>query len=396
MKFELLLLAFYIWKFTMKKFIKIVIILICTIVPSFFVVKADYDYMSCRSLFLSEFDDSQFINKNWNIFGYDNKVSTRDVIRNFCSNVSSFKCADSADWYNDYFVADQSVFLSILCNSVSQWDFYSGTLKILKKKNFFDFWIVKSTTGYEECNDNTSMDKCWLFESYVLPKIFNSIMNDLFDIRQSVFFWITELSDSFSEDVAANNFSKTSFLSIEDWICAKPDIDYYPKTCSKLKTYMKRARNLMTSTKVIDVSSLWETQWDCLNFRSENVLYCGTLSGGNTLQYSFVNAVYNEYFWYNLFTTYYSAYYELKNSDLKDGDSYLDDIYEMKEQVSKSKQAISISFTSLSDISYSFPLHIGFLMYQEDTQSFMKSISKVYPPMRTLYDKLQNVQDAQS
>jgi hypothetical protein len=31
-------------------------------------------------------------------------------------------------------------------------------------------------------------------------------------------------------------------------------------------------------------------------------------------------------------------------------------------------------------------------MYQEDAQIFMKNIAKIYPPVRTLYDKLRNVQ----
>jgi len=34
-------------------------------------------------------------------------------------------------------------------------------------------------------------------------------------------------------------------------------------------------------------------------------------------------------------------------------------------------------------------------MYQEDANMFMKELAKIYAPIRTLYDKLRNVQIAE-
>jgi hypothetical protein len=34
-------------------------------------------------------------------------------------------------------------------------------------------------------------------------------------------------------------------------------------------------------------------------------------------------------------------------------------------------------------------------MYQEDSKLFMKKLSKLYPPIMTLFDKLRNVQKAE-
>ena len=84
-------------------------------------------------------------------------------------------------------------------------------------------------------------------------------------------------------------------------------------------------------------------------------------------------------------------------------DSYEEAIYtnmqkveQARDQVAASKQAISDSMRTLSIIDYSLPIHVGFLMYQEDASFFLKNIWKVFTPMKTLSDKLQNVQDADS
>ena len=68
----------------------------------------------------------------------------------------------------------------------------------------------------------------------------------------------------------------------------------------------------------------------------------------------------------------------------------------VNDQIFKSKQAITLSLRSLTEMTYSFPVHIGFLMYHEDAKFFMEKSSKLYAPVRTLYDKLRNVQIKES
>jgi hypothetical protein len=46
----------------------------------------------------------------------------------------------------------------------------------------------------------------------------------------------------------------------------------------------------------------------------------------------------------------------------------------------------------LRDMYSAFPLHIWFLMYQEDLQWFNDDLSNLATPMYTLYGKLRNVQ----
>ena len=64
----------------------------------------------------------------------------------------------------------------------------------------------------------------------------------------------------------------------------------------------------------------------------------------------------------------------------------------LQQNNTKIKKALSDSLRTLSEIAQTFPLHIWFTMYQENANIFMKELSKIYPPIRTLADKLKNVQ----
>ena len=382
------------------KIVCYIIMMMCLfIMPCFW----DEIYSSCSNLF------EWWSKASLTDIAYNGKPYMKNLIQHFCSVANWLQCVDSSDWdfSIDYFDASQSLFLSILCNSV-WWNAISGyqhTNSFLKKKSFLDFGIVTSATGYlESCHSYWFMNSCDY--SYNLPLIFNMLMDDFFSIKQARSFWVDELQDSFSAQDFANKFSLEHFkwLSLqkwlEKWICDDGS-EYYKKTCKTLKNYMTEAENLLKNTMVLDVKKLQEIEWvDCENNRSKNILYCGLI--GTDSDYYFLNTVYNEYFRYNLFLSYYSFY--INWSDYVDGDAKdldklqenYEKIYLIENQLSKSKQAITIATRNLSEMSYSFPLHIWFLMYHEDAKLFMEKVGKIYSPLRTLYDKLRNVQIKES
>ena len=332
---------------------------------------------------------------------YNGNTNISNLTMHFCAKVATLACEDTSAWESipDYFYANQSIFLSILCNSVWLWEEYSQTKDYLNKSWFVDFWIISSTTWYtEKCHPHTTMNKCDY--AYNLSSIFTEIMNDFFSIKQARFFWIDELQDEFDSKVYANNFSKEYFVWLE--ICDETS-NYYKTACKKLKNYMTDARNLLKNTKVINVKKL-QDKWkgvDCSNKRAENIVYCGLLWSKS--DYMFINALYNEYFWYKLFLSYYSAnidWYDYLDGRYSDISDKIEENAEkralVQDQLQKSKKAITISLRTLAEISDSFPLHVWFLMYQDDAMIFMDELSNIYPPIRTLYDKLRNVQIKES
>ena len=390
----------------MKRFKKIVFTLfILGITTPHFSYGTDFKE-SCTHLF-------EWKDKLNNILVYNKDVKNiKDLTQHFCEKAQTLKCSDDSDWdyIIDYFDASQSIFLSVLCESVWKWAWYNQTKSNLKKQDFVDFGIVSSHTWYRESCDRHywSMNECDY--SYNIPLIFNKIMNDFFSIKQAQNFWITWLNTPFFSETPANNFSLKYFPWLSIMLGDKektligicdPNNKYYKTTCKKLKWYMTDANNLLRNTEVVDIDKL---QWkkpedidDCENKFYENILYCGLL--WNDSYYKFLNTVYNEYFRYKLFLSYYSFY--INGTDFLDANKLTDidklqknqeKIFLTQDQLLKSKQGISMSFQSLSEINYSFPLHVWFLMYYEDVEYFMKNIAKIYTPIRTLYDKLRNVQ----
>ena len=392
-----------------KKTIIITIISISIMIAKSFAYEYDFN-SSCSYLFLWDLELNEQ-DKYDLVFNKTSWRNVRSLTENFCQKAYNLKCSDNRGWEYEinYFDASQSVFLSILCNSVWEWANYIGNNnEYLKKNSFLDFHIISSATWYmEPCHSWWSMNSCDY--SYNLPLIFNKIMDDFFWIKQARNLWITGLVDDFSAATVANTFSLENFpwLWLQEWLSkwiCDPKSEYYRTTCTTLKSYMVDANNLLKNTEVINVTWLQANYWaDCMNKTGlmNNILYCGLLWSNS--DYKFINTVYNEYIWYVLFLSYYSFYI--------DGSEFLDDttisvsdrIQENKEkifltqsQIFKSKQAITSSLNTLWEIAYSFPIHIWFLMYQEDAKLFMKAMWKVYTPIRTLYDKLRNVQIKES
>ena len=72
------------------------------------------------------------------------------------------------------------------------------------------------------------------------------------------------------------------------------------------------------------------------------------------------------------------------------------DIFEKKTRFANellwTQKAISSTIRSLRDVYAAFPLHLGFMLYQEDLMSFGKRLATLADPLYTLSDKLKNVQ----
>ncbi|HKL43687.1 MAG TPA: hypothetical protein VJ892_00215 [Candidatus Absconditabacterales bacterium] len=330
------------------------------------------------------------------------QLTVEGLTQNFCKQISTKSCMHDGDPFD----ASQSVFLTILCDNVGRGDDFVINRDMLLKTGFTQFGVFDYGFGEDEegstinfCDyTQTDLNGCDL--SKYLPKIFDPIMNDYFNIKQADLYGVDDIEDSTTSEELVNKFSKKNFVGLE--LC-DPDSDYYGEACKYTKNYMKSAKNLLKKTKVIDFEELKKQEIECGDSWTGNILYCALVGDDIRPENSFVGAIYNEYLWYRLFISYYT--YELANdhrySDLntndtrKKIDSNMDKVYSFQEQIFRSRQAVSLALRSLSEISSSFSLHIGFIMYQEDAQMFMKQIAKIYPPIMTLYDKLRNVQKAE-
>lgn len=327
------------------------------------------------------------------------QANVRNMVGEFCRKTSEIKCIDN----EDFFDANQSVFLTLLCDNVWESEKFTKIIRKWDDSILFKTWFTQfgiydyvlsssdSTSNLDKCDYVTSiMNWCNLAEQ--LPKMFNEIINVYFNVKQADIYWVDDFSSDFNPEIAANKFSSENFVWLK--ICDS-ESEYYKKSCKYLKNYMKDAMNLIKKSKIINLNKLIKV--DCNEEFNDNLIYCWLLGDVSTND-SFLNLIYNEYMWYEVFMSYYSYnlsvepnYSESKN----DGSESRDKILLAKDQTFKIRQAITIALRSLSEMSSSFPIHIWFTMYQEDANMLMKKLSKIYSPIRTLYDKLRNVQEAE-
>jgi hypothetical protein len=301
-----------------------------------------------------------------------------------------------------------------------------------KDANFFtytDKWFSEEDkTSYIKFIENDEGKKInaldyelpWFYsntEDYI-EEVFDLILGSYTSIYQaSIYGYATDPEKSIEENIH-ENFAKTYFSRSKkegDYIkiCSTENPkDDHPKTCKKLKEYFYWARNLLNSNSenYINDENIFkaytkernsyskEKKEYCLETNSNrNSLTCGLY--GNEIKY-FIDLVYNELLFYALFVDYYS--YLLQNkSDFKNWDiiEFQTKLTKNQKRVEtmamnfeKSREAIQTTIKILKELQYSFPIHIGFLLYSEDIYKFTNGMNKTLTPIYTLHDILRNVQ----
>jgi hypothetical protein len=355
------------------------------------------------------------------------KASTtpRWVIYDYCSSVLN----NSIAWLtilseNSYYSAKDSVFLYLICHNISSdfdsifqsnsnnkftwWDNW-----YFLKSSFKDLWII----NYSNNNDidycdmtstlGSSLKYCDL--TYHIPRVFDMIVNDLFSLQHARIYGLTDPS-----------FEKTIETQIDEYALDKFAINFcnpnewkYPKLCKTMKNYVMWSAKLLKWLDILNYNNLTKTETNCKNSYKKddkdsyqqydyNILYCGLLQSWFELKRNYINLIYNEFLYYALFVRYYNHAIQQNNGlapleyqkNAQSASSYLlNQAYEFNRAVNASQKAISLSMKMLNELNFTFPLHVGFMMYQEDLLNLRdKSLYKIVTPLYTLYWKLRNVQ----
>gem|GEM_PF-309312 len=249
-------------------------------------------------------------------------------------------------------------------------------------------------------NANNTIDYNYLFLTTI-----KSVLNDRTNIAISRLYGLqnpSEEDDNIINEYIAQYFQTTAKIAEQK---------SYPKTYNKMKDYIKGARKLLKSTYLINTKKT--TQEDSISTLSSSnlCLWRSIFTSGKDEstqckkpqdyddQISIINILYNELFFYTLF----SGFYEQYLTDIttpSNNDSQ--ETAEIKKLLSQSHitqdnitiliQSTNLTIKELLKIQSSFPIHIGFLLYQEDLYRLRKNISNIYLPFHQLHYKLENVQ----
>lgn len=343
-------------------------------------------------------------------------ISTKERIQKYCEIISNPKNNFQCIWWEkQVYKAKDSLFSYLLCNTVNpnndqQNNFFNPNFqekKYLKTKNINELGIIPFSFYQNNCNpEKTTMNDCKI--EYYFPKIEQTIMNDFYNMGQIQIFWVSKNKENI--DKKANNFSKKNFAGLE--ICNKENIKIYGKTCKILKEFISNIEKLLERTTILDnkVISKQGKENDCKDMKDitkYDSVFCGIMGNQPDQNFHFNNMIYNELFRYRIFSNYYL--HSLKNPDmtaklLPVGN---ENNYEKERSITlitknrniankKIIKAIPLANEKIQEIQNTLPYHIGFLMYQEDLINIRRPLANMYTPIRTLFDKLRNVQDANS
>jgi len=348
-------------------------------------------------------------------------TTMKDVLYDYCEAVLNTSVVWwNITWDNYYYSAKDSVFLYMICHNISSnFDkifnpdsdskFNSTDKWYFTKSLFTGLWIVNY--GYDNdidyCNPNWNLQYCDL--TYHIPRVFNMIINDIFSVQQSRVYGLTttdfdKKSIENQIDDYANDKFNIKFCDSTDW--------KYPKLCKTMKTYTNASVGLLKDLDILNYANLYTQATKSPNYFAEcetgywkynfNILSCWLFGYGFNMNHMYLNLVYNEFLYYALFVKYYN-YIILSNPNLAPAEQQKDyqiavdylknNAYQFNREVNASQRAISLGIKMLREIDVTFPLHVWFMMYQEDLLNLRdKSLYKIVTPFYTLYGKLRNVQ----
>lgn len=338
-----------------------------------------------------------------------NTLEEKETDRNKFNKIIEYFC-DEIKWYQMTYwevtyKSNQSLFVYTLCKDKETIDF-SKNPGLSEEKNTSYIQIKTDDNG----NESNTLDKHlpWLYyntEKYI-QTLFDTIIGSYTSIKQSYIYWYANSSDLSIEEMIHKNFMQEYFQQTNGnyiEICATDKEYQYTKTCKKLKDYFYGARNLINSNSenYLNDENIYKAfrsnEKLCENNDKKDIIACGLY--GYDIK-SFINTVYNEFLFYSLFVEYYSYLLE-SNLDFKNIDNTPFDekiannknrVQTMVDNLATSRDAIQTTIKSLKELQYTFPIHIGFLMYTEDIYKFTSALNKTLTPIYTLHDILRNVQ----
>lgn len=344
----------------------------------------------------------------------DKKKTDREnfntMVTNFCYAVKDYKESNNESNNESAYDSSQSLFLYFICKYKDASFFeYTPGFSEDDKKSYIKF--IEDEEGNKKNLFDQNLPGFYYDTEKYIQTLFDTIISNYTSIYQANIYGYTNDPDKSVEEMT-DTFSRKHFTAKKDKnypdeyikICST-DNPKYPKTCKKLKEYIYWAKNLITTNtenylneknifKDLPKNDLWDT---CLANGKEHIVSCGVYGKKIT---HFTNLIYNELLFYALFADYYAYLLEnksdFKNMDTTEFQKKLANnqkkINTLFNNIETSREAIKTTIKMLQEIQYSFPIHIGFLMYNEDIYRFTSSMNKTLTPIYTLHDILRNVQ----
>lgn len=345
-----------------------------------------------------------------------NWVSTKEKNVNYVFQTLCKKIIN--DWsieisHNISYYPTESLFVTIVCNSIL-WDNKEinplPLSPFLKRKNFNKIWIICATQQKQNTNitdkecENRSLDNTMDYP-FLFNKVISKTQNDRVNLSLArIYGAIDTKNEKYTENDLANHYISTHFQTI--WLI--PESKNYPQTYKKLAEYIKNARTMQKEAYFIDYNKLQNNELS--NFtgllqkfflKKDN---WNTLNDDKRINTINTNILYNELFFYTLFASIYNEYLDrfwdktdnipkwIQTVNIKTKEAIYLQKARNKQFNTKLIYATRESIRQLINLESSYPIHIWYLMYQEDLITIRNNLAKIYLPLHQLHYKLENVQ----
>lgn len=342
-------------------------------------------------------------------------ISTQDknvnyVFQTLCNKIInswSIEISQNISYY-----PQESLFVTIVCNSIL-WDNKDNNSlplsNILKDKRKNLKWIgvlcatqqLGNPITDTEC-ENRSLDNTMDYP-FLFHKVISKVQNDRVNLSLARIYGAVDTKyEKYTENDPVNNYISTHFQTI-GFI---PESKNYPQTYKKITEYIKNARTMQKEAYFIDYKTL--TEDNLANFTGLVQKFFlkkdswNTLNDDKRINIINTNILYNELFFYTLFASTYNEYLDRFWDKNEDTPQWFQNI-KLKEKIflqkarnkefnTKIRYATRESIRQLINLESSYPIHIWYLMYQEDLLNIRDNLAKIYLPLHQLHYKLENVQ----
>jgi hypothetical protein len=236
-------------------------------------------------------------------------------------------------------------------------------------------------------------------------KVYTSLMSDVFKIKWAHFLQVYSIKGAVADkyERVANVF-KVFFATQES---NKGDYFlFYPKTAAMIDNNQQFFMKSLQSLVMLDNDELLEkaVEAGCVPPLDGQVggFVCGLhMPNQQGMDQYFVNFVMNEYLHYRFFIDFYANQQQkriLGNSNLSSLDSaqrrsLMTIVNSLVAQRNMDEELLKRSLEDFQDFIATYPLHLGFVWYQEQLLKFRNDYAtKMVTPFYSLYEKLRNVQ----
>ena len=353
--------------------------------------------------------------------------NVKDIIEQYCR---TFLWSDKRSWriyyakpsvYEDYewwdwqqtFDSNQSLFVYALCSSFkneTNSPFLSGTSidlsEVFQSNDIAGLLklqqISNDDENYCDFNDKYSMNRCDM--SLYATEIFSSIMSEIFKIWYAQIFHLNTVQDYDNKEAErVVNFFSGYYSIVEDVKTYDKLKSRFPQTIEIINSDHLFYKQVLDKLKLIDNSKLVEIMtenecsetWDIKWLQYIACALHGSEWNGVALNKAFLTLCYNEILNYKVFVSYYTQMLTKLAQRSNDTQKMIFNAQELdlKNYSDMQVDAVYQTLSDMEDMSMTYPLHIGLLLYQERIKKFRNQyLSPIVTLFYSLSEKLQNVQ----